>query len=153
DGAGAMRRIRANRNAVLPFRMPRDPVANLPGQIQPVSIVLEHVDDAKALLVVLESTRYERLQDPLAGVAERRRAQVLPERDGFGQLLIKPQHLGNAARDLRDLERVGQARAVVIAGRRKEDLRLVLQPAKGLAVNDAIAVVLKRGPDRIFLLG
>ena len=76
-------------------------------------------------------------------------AEVVTERDGLGQLLVQPQHLGDAARDLRDLERVRQARPVVIAGRREEHLRLVLQPAKGLAVNDAVAVALEHRANRI----
>ena len=57
---------------------------------------------------------------------------------------LQPQHLGDAARDLRDLERVRQPRAVVIAGRREEDLGLVLQPPERLAVDDAIAIALER---------
>ena len=50
-------------------------------------------------------------------------------------------------RNLRHLERVRQPRAVVIAGRREEHLRLVLQPAERLAVDDAIAIALERRPD------
>ena len=56
------------------------------------------------------------------------------------------------ARNLRHLERVREARAVVIAGRREEDLRLVLQPAERLAVDDAIAIALERRPDVVFRL-
>src|SRR5207342_2154400 len=37
-----------------------------------------------------------------------------------------------------------QARAVMIALRRHEDLRLVLEPPERLAVGDAIAIALKR---------
>ena len=86
-------------------------------------------------------------------MAERRVAEVVPEGDRLGQLLVQPQHLRDAARDLRHLERVGQARPVVIAGRREEDLRLVLQAPERLAVNDAVAVALERRPDRILGLG
>ena len=58
--------------------------------------------------------------------------------------------LAMRARDLRHLERVRQPRAVVIAGRREEHLRLVLQPAERLAVDDAVAIALKRRPDVVF---
>ena len=58
--------------------------------------------------------------------------------------------LAMRARDLRHLERVRQPRAVVIAGRREEHLRLVLQPAERLAVDDAIAIALERRADRVF---
>ena len=86
-------------------------------------------------------------------MAERRVPEVVAERDRLGQLLVQPQHLRDRARDLRDLERVRQARAVVIAGRREEHLRLVLQPAERLAVDDAIAIALKRRPHVVFRLG
>jgi hypothetical protein len=44
---------------------------------------------------------------------------------------------------------VGQARAIVIAGGRKEHLCLVLEPAERLGVDDAIAIALERGADCI----
>ena len=119
-------------------------------RLSPCAVVLEHVDDAQALLVVVEAARHQRVDDALAGVAERRVPEIVAERDRFGQLLVQPQHLGDRARDLRDLERVRQPRAVVIAGRREEDLRLVLQPAERLAVDDAVAVALKRRADIVF---
>ena len=46
--------------------------------------------------------------------------------------------------DLRDLQRVGQPRAVVVALGRDEDLRLVLQAAERLGVHDPVAVALQR---------
>src|SRR5687768_9773580 len=108
-------------------------------------IVLEDVDDAKALFVVVEAARNELVEHPLTGMAERRVPEVVAERDGFGQLLVEPQHLGDAARDLRDLEGMREPGAVMVAGRREEHLGLVLQPPERLAVDDAIAVALKRG--------
>ena len=153
DGRGAMLRRRADRQAALALRVPRDAVAHFPREVQALPIVFEHIDDAQALFVVVEPAGHERAENALAGVAERRVAEVVPERDRFGQLFVQAQHLGDGARDLRDLERVRETRAVVIAGRRKKDLRLVLQPAKRLGVDDAIAVALKRGADGIFRFG
>ena len=153
DRARAMRGVGADRHAVLALRVPRDAVAHFPRQVQPLAVVLQHVDDAQALLVVLEAAGHQRLQHALAGVAERRVAEVVAERDRLGQLLVQPQHLGDAARDLRDLERVREPRAVVIARRREEDLRLVLQPAERLAVDDAVAIALERRADWILGLG
>src|SRR5215210_9164472 len=43
-------------------------------------------------------------------------------------------------------------RAVVVAGRVDEHLRLALQPAERLRVEDAVAVALERRPYRAFLL-
>ena len=143
----------ADRRARLPFRVLRDAVAHFPRQVQPAAVVLEHVDDAQALLVVVEAAGHQRVDDALAGVAERRVPEIVAERDRLGQLLVQPQHLGDRARDLRHLERVREPRAVVIAGRREEHLRLVLQPAERLAVDDAVAIALERRADVVFRLG
>ena len=142
-----------DRRARLPFRVLGDAVADLPRQVQPLAVVLQDVDDAEALLVVVEAAGHQRVDDALAGVAERRVAEIVAERDRFGELLVQPQHLGDGARDLRDLERVREPRAVVIAGRREEHLRLVLQPPERLAVDDAVAVALKRGAHVVFRRG
>src|SRR4051812_32105090 len=147
-----MRRISADRHAVLPFRVPRNAVAYFPRQVEAVPIPLENVDDAQALFVVLEPAGHQGLQHALAGMAERRVPEIVAERNRLGQLLVEPQHLGDAARDLRDLERVRQARSIVVARRREKDLRLVFEPAERLAVDDAVAVALERGTDRIFSL-
>ena len=140
----------ADRRARLALRVLGDAVAHFPGEVQAAAVVLEHVDDAQALLVVVEAAGHQPVDDPLAGMAERRVAEIVAERDRFGQLLVQPQHLRDRARDLRHLERVRQPGPVVIAGRREEDLRLVLQPAERLAVDDAIAIALKRRPDVVF---
>ena len=144
---------RADRQAVLALRVPGDAVAHFPREIQALAIVFEHVDDAQALFVVIEAAGHERAEHALAGMTKRRVAEVVAERDRFGQLFVQAQHLGDGARDLCDFERVREPRPVVIAGRREEDLRLVLQAAKRLGVDDAIAIALERGPDRIFGLG
>src|SRR5689334_11559518 len=148
-----MRGIGPDWHAVLALRMPRDPVADFPRQVQPLAVVLQLVDDAEALFVVLEAARHERLEHAFAGVAERRVPEIVAERDGFRELLVQAEHLRDAARNLRHFERVRQARAVVVACRREEDLRLVFQPPEGLAVDDAVAIALKRRPDGIFALG
>ena len=119
-------------------------------RFRPRPVVLEVIDDAQALLVVVESARHQRVDDTLAGVAERRVPEVVTERDGLGQLLVQPEHLRDGARNLRDLERVREPGAIVIAGRREEDLRLVLEAAKRLAVDDAVAIALKRRPHVVF---
>src|SRR5690606_10055326 len=112
--------------------------------------VLDDIDDAQALLVVAETARRQPVQDALARMAERRVAEIVTERDCLGELLVEPQHLGDAARNLRHLEGVREARPVVVARRREEDLRLVLQAPERLRVNDPVAVALEDRPDRIF---
>src|SRR5262249_59093348 len=55
----------ADRRPGLALRMLRDPVAHLPRQVQPLAVVLEAIDDAQALLVVVEAARHERVVDAL----------------------------------------------------------------------------------------
>ena len=145
--------IGADRGAALALRVLGDAVAHLPGQVQPTPVVLEHVDHPQALLVVVEPARHQVAQHALAGVAKRSVSQVVPERDRLGQLLVQVQDLGDGPRDLRHLERVRQARPIVIAGRREEHLRLVLQAAEGLAVDHAVAVALEGRADLVFRFG
>ena len=89
----------------------------------------------------------------LARVAERRVPHVVPEADRLDEILVQPQRPGDDARDRRRLERVGHARAVVVAGRVDEDLRLPLQAAERLRVDDPVAVALERRPDVALVLG
>ena len=53
------------------------------------------------------------------------------------------QRLGERARDLRDLDRVGQARAEMVALVVDEHLRLVGEAAEGGGMDDAVAVALE----------
>ena len=142
--------ICADRDALFAFRVLHDPIPDLPREIQTLATLLHDVDDPKALLVVVEATRHEIVQHALTGVAERRVPQVVPERHRLSQLLVQPQHLGDRTGDLGHLEGVRQARPVMVAGWREEDLRLVLQASERLAVNDPISVTLERRPNRIF---
>ena len=61
-----------------------DPVAHLPGQVQPAAVALEQLDDAQRVLVVAEAAgrraRAALVERLLAGVAERRVAEVVAER-------------------------------------------------------------------------
>ena len=149
DRARAMLGIGAHGHAALPFRVAGDAVADFPGQVQPGAIVLEHVDDAEALLVVVEPAGDEIVEHALSGVAERRMPEVVAERNRLGEVFVQLQDLGDAPGDLRHLERVRQPRPIVIACRREEHLGLVFEPAECLAVDHAIAVALKRRTDRI----
>ncbi len=72
-------------------------------------------------------------------------AQVMAERHRLGEVLVEVEGAGDGAGDLGGLQRVGQPRDEVVAGGRDEDLRFVLQPAEGLAVDDAVAVALEVG--------
>ena len=80
-------------------------------------------------------------------------AEVVRERQRLRQILVEAERAGDRAGDLRDLERMGQPRAEMVALVVDEDLRLVLQPPKGVGVDDAVAVALERRAERIVRLG
>ena len=127
-----------------------DPVADLPGQVR----VLELLEDADALRGVVPlggcEVRAERI---LAGMPERRVANVMAERDGLRQGLVQAQRGGEGSRNLRDLRGVGQARDVMVALGIEEDLCLVLQSAERLRVDDPIPISLECRPKLVGLLG
>jgi hypothetical protein len=75
--------------------------------------------------------------------------KIVAESDGFGQLFVQLQDLGDAPGDLRHLEGVRQPGPIVVTRRGKKDLRLVLETTEGLAVDHPVPVALKRGADGI----
>jgi len=71
------------------------------------------------------------VEDHLADMAERSMAEVMAEGDRFGELFVDAQRPRHGPRKLRDLERVGDAGAVVVARLGQKDLALVLEAAEG----------------------
>ena len=84
-------------------------------QVQAAAVALELVHDAKALLIVMEAAGVYLAQRALARVAERRMAEVVAEADCLRQILVQLQRPRRRPRKARDLERVGQPRAVMVA--------------------------------------
>ena len=106
-----------------------DPVAHLPGEVEPAAVALERSTTRsecslwrKPPAAALAQQLVERL---LARVAERRVAEVVAEPDRLDEILVQPQRPRDAARDAGRLERVRQPRAEVVALGVDEDLRLV----------------------------
>ena len=93
------------------------------------------------------------IERALAGMPERRVAEIVRERDRLGEILVEAQLARDRARDLRHLERVRQPRAVVIALVEDEHLRLVGQTAEGGRVQHAVAVALEGAAGRALGLG
>ena len=117
----------------------------LPGEIEAVECgiaALERGHDAQRLGVVIEAAEGGEavVERALAGMAERRMAEIVRKRQRLGEILVEPERARERARDLGDFERVGEPRAVVIALVEDEDLRLVLEAAKGGRMDDAVAV-------------
>ena len=57
-----------------------------------------------------------------AGMGEGGMADVVYQRQGFGEILVERQHAGGGPGDLGDLDRMGEAIAKVVAEARSEDL-------------------------------
>src|ERR1700743_389206 len=128
--------------------MSRDSIAHLLCQIQPRAVTLEAIDNAQRVLVVAEvepeALFQAGIEHLLADVPERWMAEVVPEANRLHQVLVQAQSTRDCARDRRHLERMSQTRAVVVALRRDEDLRLVRQAPECLAMHDPFAVALER---------
>jgi len=82
------------------------------------------------------------VQRVLAGVAERRMAEIMRETDGLGQILVQLQGVRNGARDLRDFDGVREPGSIQVAFVIDEHLGLVDQAAEGGGMHDAVAVAL-----------
>ena len=112
----------------------QDAVAHRLRQVQALAVALEHVDDAQRVLVVAEAAADALVQRAverlLAGVPERRMAEVVAQPDRLGQVLVQPQRPRDRARDPAGLDRVREPRAVVVALGIDEHLRLVLEPSE-----------------------
>ena len=89
--------------------------------------------------------RHGRLERILARMAERRVADIMRQRQRFGQVLVESQCARHCPRNLRNLKAVGQADAEMIAIGRDEHLRLMPQAAKADRMDDPVAVALERG--------
>src|SRR5207302_10542598 len=81
-------------------RVVEDPVSNLPGQVQPVPLVLQMLDDPQALFVVAEGPTEEWRERLLSEVAEGGVAQVVPEGDRLDEVLVQPERPGCRPGDL-----------------------------------------------------
>ena len=127
----------------LAFGVLEDAVAHLDAQIQAYPVVLQHLHHAHGLAAVMKAARDQPGQGALARVAKRRVPQVVTHGNGLGQRLVEAQGTRDGARDLRDLQGVGQAGAVVIARGREKHLRLAGQATERFRVQDAIAIMLE----------
>jgi hypothetical protein len=116
-----------------------------PGEVEAVEariFLFQGSHHAQRLGVVIEATGagHGGIECALAGMTERRMAEIVGECQGFGQIFIDAKGPGNRPGDLRDLKTVGQARAVVIALVIDEHLGLVVKPPEGHRVQDAVAI-------------
>ena len=123
-----------------------DTFAYLKGEVQTVEgevAMLKLLDDAKGVEIVIESATvlfHELVELAFAGVTEGGMANIVNERESFGEIRIQAEGIGDSAGDLRNLERVGEAIAKVVGEARGEDLRFRLKAPERTGVDNAIAV-------------
>jgi hypothetical protein len=104
-------------------------------------------DDAQRVQVVIEAEAVSpegAVQRLFSGVAKWRMADVVDQRQRFGERHIQAKGRRQGARDLRDFERMRQAAAEMIGGavawQVREDLRFSGETAKGPGMQDARSV-------------
>ena len=124
------------------------PFERLPAEIQSVEAgiaPLERGDHPQGLRIVVEAAAglEAAIERALAGMAERRVAKIMGERQCLGQVLVQSERARKRAGDLGDLERVGKAGAEMIALVEDEDLGLMRKPAESGRMDDAVAVAPK----------
>ena len=129
------------------------PLERLPREIETVErqvLAFECGDEADRLRVVVEAAggAHRDIERPFAGMSERWMPEVVSKRNCLGQIFIEAELPGDRPSDLRDLQRVGQPSAVMVALVRQKDLRLVGQSPEGGGVEHAITVALERASRR-----
>jgi hypothetical protein len=97
-----------------------EPFERLPGEVDAVIFgvaALQLGDDAQRLRIVIEAAirLQNRIQRILAGMAERRVAEIMHQRHAFREVLVELQRACERPGDLRHLDGVGKPRAIVIA--------------------------------------
>ena len=122
-----------------------DALERFPGQVQPVELgitMLQRGHDPQRLGVMIEAAMGLEafVERPLAGVAERGMAEIMGQRQGFGEVLVEPELAGQRPGNLRDFERMGQPGAVMVALMEHENLRLVLQAAERGRMDHPVAI-------------
>ncbi len=117
--------------------------------------VFEEFDDAEALAVVFESpvVGHELVEGLFAFVAEGGVAEVVGEGDGFGEVFVEVEGLGEVSGDGGDFDCVGEACAEASAGAVEEDLGFVAELAEGAGVDNSVAVALVGGSPVFFGFG
>ena len=96
-------------------------------------LALDDLDDAQALHVVLEASVliHQLIQYLLAGMAERRMAEVVRQRDGLREVFVQAQGAGDRAADRRHFDGVREPGPQVVTRAVEKDLRLVLETPEG----------------------
>ena len=118
-----------------------------------MALELGHDPQSVAVMVEAAVLGHAGVQRVLAGMAEGGMAEIVAKRDGFREIIVELKRPSERARDLRDLDRMGEASAEMVALVIDEHLGLMGEPAEGGRMDDAVAVALELGPRRRRRLG
>src|ERR1700722_8604220 len=130
----------------------------LPSEVEAVEMrvaALQPGHEAQGLRIMVETSviSHAIVERILPRMAEGRMAEVMRQCEGFGEVLIEPQGSCERTGDLRDLDRMGEARAKMVPFMVKKDLRLVRQAPKCRGMDDPVAIALEFGACRGGRLG
>ena len=128
-------------------RMVQDSHPGLIAEIQTLSAALKEIHYPQTLLIVAEAAGMNPVQSAFSGVAKGSMAEIVPERDGLGEILVQLQRPAHGTGQTADFQGMGQTGAIVVSLRLEENLGFVLQTPEGLAVGDPVHIALKAGPD------
>lgn len=123
-----------------------DALANFKAEIQAGKIkigTLKLFDDAQRLEIVIEAravSAHQLVERAFSGVAKGGMADIVNERECFGEFRIEAQSGGNRAGDLRNFESMREAIAKVVGVTDGEDLSLGFEAAESAGMNDAVAI-------------
>ena len=107
-------------------------LAHLVAQIKPAKAGVTHFDPIhrpQALRVMIETAvrPHQIIQYPLTGMTKRRMPEVMGQRDGLGHIAVQAQRLGDRPGYLGGLDRMGQARPIVVALMIDENLGFIFE--------------------------
>ena len=123
--------------------------SHLEGKIQagkPGIGVLEGLNDPQGEHVVFEALSewpHHRIELGFSGMPEGRMADIVRQRQRFGQILVQAQHRGHRAGDLRDFDGMRETVAEMVGKAGGEDLGFILKPSKCPRVDYPVAVTPK----------
>ena len=116
-------------------------------QIDTLPVLLQKVHCSHTLFVMFKPVRTGTVKRPLPRMPERRMSQIMSQRNGLHQILVKLQGLRNRSGRLADFQCMRQARSVVVSFRCQKHLRLILQPPERLTMYDPVPIPLEYRPD------
>jgi len=101
--------------------------------------------DPERVRIVIEAAAIGQCgaQRPLAGMAERRMAEVVRQAQGLGQVLVEPERARQGSSNRRNLQAVRYPNAKVVAIRSDEHLSLVAKAPERDGMDDSIPVALE----------